>query len=85
MNASPADLRDWLSARLLTLCDSETTSGSEDVGLPDLRALLGELGANLVEQPVQPGRTNVLATWGRPRVLFSTHLDTVPPYLPPRL
>jgi acetylornithine deacetylase len=37
------------------------------------------------EQRVAEGRTNVLATWGRPRVLFSTHLDTVPPYLPPRL
>ncbi|HJV49016.1 MAG TPA: M20/M25/M40 family metallo-hydrolase [Geothrix sp.] len=85
MNASPADLRSWLSSRLLKLCASETTSGSEDASLPDLRALLTELGATLVEQPVAPGRTNVLALWGRPRVLFSTHLDTVPPYLPPRL
>jgi acetylornithine deacetylase len=85
MNASPADLRSWLSARLLTLCTSDTTSGREDAGLADLRALLQELGATVVEQPVAAGRTNVLALWGRPRVLFSTHLDTVPPYLPPRL
>ena len=27
----------------------------------------------------------MLATWGRPKVLFTTHLDTVPPFLPPRL
>ena len=33
----------------------------------------------------RPGRTNVLALWGEPRVLFSTHLDTVPPFIPPRL
>ena len=85
MNASPADSRTWLGARLTTLCAAETTSGREDAGLPDLRALLLELGATLVEQPVAAGRTNVLALWGRPRVLFSTHLDTVPPYLPPRL
>ena len=85
MNASPADLRGWLSAKLLKLCASDTTSGQEDAGLSDLRALLAELGATVVEQPVAPGRTNVLATWGRPWVLFSTHLDTVPPYLPPRL
>lgn len=85
MNASPADPRSWLGARLTTLCAAETTSGREDAGLPDLRALLLELGATLVEQPVAAGRTNVLALWGRPRVLFSTHLDTVPPYLPPRL
>lgn len=85
MNASPADLRRWLTARLMALCATETTSGREDAGLPELRALLQGLGATVVEQPVGPGRTNVLALWGRPRVLFSTHLDTVPPFVPPRL
>jgi len=85
MNASPADLRSWLSARLMTLCSDETTSGQEDAGLPALRKLLEELGATVVEQPVAAGRTNVLALWGRPRVLFSTHLDTVPPYFSPRI
>ncbi len=85
MNASPADFQSWLSARLMALCAAETTSGQEDVGLAGMRQLLSELGATVVEQPVAPGRTNVLALWGRPRVLFSTHLDTVPPYLPPRL
>jgi acetylornithine deacetylase len=85
MNASPADLQGWLSTRLMTLCAAETTSGVEDAGLAGLRALLEELGATILEQPVAPGRTNLLARWGRPRVLFSTHLDTVPPYFPPRL
>lgn len=85
MNAAPADLRSWLVDRLTALCAADTTSGREDAGLPALRALLAELGATVTEQPVAAGRTNVLATWGRPRVLFSTHLDTVPPYLPPRL
>ncbi len=85
MNASPAEFRSWLTARLMSLCAAETTSGAEDLGLPALRLLLQELGATVVEQPVAEGRTNVLALWGRPRVLFSTHLDTVPPYIPPRL
>ena len=76
--------RDWLASRLLELCAVDTTSGAEDAGLPVLRALLAELGAQVQEQPVAPGRTNLLATWGRPRVLFSTHLDTVPPFFPPR-
>ncbi len=84
MNATPADPRSWLAARLLSLCMTETTSGREDTGLPELRHLLEELGATVVEQPVAAGRTNLLALWGRPKVLFSTHLDTVPPYLPPR-
>ena len=85
MNAIPADPRTWLSTRLVELCSAETTSGQEDAGLPGLRSVLRELGATVVEQPVGPGRTNLLALWGPPRVLFSTHLDTVPPYLPPRL
>ena len=85
MNAAPADLRRWLTARLMALCAAETTSGAEDVGLPVLRELLRELGATLVEQPVAEGRTNVLALWGASRVLFSTHLDTVPPYFLPRI
>ena len=85
MSAIPAETRSWLSARLLELCAVETTSGQEDQGLPALQALLAELGATVHLQPVAAGRTNVLATWGRPRVLFSTHLDTVPPFLAPRL
>lgn len=85
MDASTADLRTWLAGRLEALCACDSTSGREDAMLPALNALLADLGAEVVEQPVAPGRTNVLATWGRPRVLFSTHLDTVPPFLPPRL
>jgi acetylornithine deacetylase len=69
----------------MTLCAAQTTSGLEDPGLADLETLLLELGAKVIRQPVADGRTNVLALWGKPRVLFSTHLDTVPPYLPPRL
>ena len=28
---------------------------------------------------------NLLFSWGEPRVLFCTHLDTVPPYIAPTL
>lgn len=28
---------------------------------------------------------NLLFSWGKPRVLFCTHLDTVPPYIPPHV
>lgn len=40
-------------------------------------------GAN--KMPVEGPRANVLATWpGRPRpeIVFSTHMDTVPPFIP---
>jgi acetylornithine deacetylase len=74
---------EWLLDRTEALCRADTTTGREDHGLPALRTLLRELGATVELQPVEPGRHNVLATWGVPRLLFSTHLDTVPPFLPP--
>lgn len=74
----------WLLDRTEALCRADTTTGREDHGLPALRSLLRELGAAVDVQPVAPGRHNVLATWGVPRLLFSTHLDTVPPFVPPR-
>jgi acetylornithine deacetylase len=82
---SPETRPDWIIEGLLSLCGADSTSGREDAMLPALRALLASLGAEIHEQPVAPGRTNVLATWGEPIVLFSTHLDTVPPFFPPRL
>ncbi|MFO1076327.1 MAG: M20/M25/M40 family metallo-hydrolase [Planctomycetota bacterium] len=74
----------WLLDRTEALCRADTTTGREDHGLPALRGLLRELGAHIELQEVEPGRHNVLATWGAPQLLFSTHLDTVPPFLHPR-
>lgn len=81
---TPASSAAWLLDRTEALCRADTTTGREDHGLPALRSLLRELGAAIQLQEVAPGRHNVLATWGVPRLLFSTHLDTVPPFLPPR-
>lgn len=32
---------------------------------------------------VGDGTVNLLFSWGTPKILFCTHMDTVPPYLPP--
>ncbi|MBK9386306.1 MAG: M20/M25/M40 family metallo-hydrolase [Planctomycetes bacterium] len=82
--ASHRPSREELSERLLELIRCETTTGSEDRGLGPLRAYLEELGAEVEEQRIAPGRTNLIASFGDPsraRVLYSTHLDTVPPYI----
>ena len=47
------------------------------------RRLLG-LGWQVARQPVRDGRENLYAHRGDPVVVFSTHLDTVPPELPYR-
>lgn len=74
----------WLLDCTEELCRTDTTTGREDQGLATLRSMLEQLGASVQLQQVAPHRHNVLATWGQPKLLFSTHLDTVPPFLPPR-
>lgn len=34
---------------------------------------------------VGDGTENLLFTWGEPHVVFCTHIDTVPPYIPPTM
>lgn len=71
---------------LAALCALDATSGQEAALLPALLPALEARGARVEVRTLAPGRCNVLATWGDvPEVLFSTHLDTVPPFLPPRL
>lgn len=79
--------REETAERLLELVACETTTGGEDRGMGPLGAYLRELGAEVEEQRIAAGRTNVIATFGAPeraRVLYSTHLDTVPPHLEAR-
>lgn len=74
-------------SRLAALMSVDTTTGREDAGLPTLEGILASAGAVAIERrPAAAGRTNVLARFGgEPRVLYTTHLDTVPPYLPPTI
>ncbi|MEP7145768.1 MAG: M20/M25/M40 family metallo-hydrolase [bacterium] len=39
--------------------------------------------AGLEIQKTESGRLNVFFKWGEPKVVFCSHLDTVPPYKPP--
>jgi len=81
----PSLTRHRLGTVLHDLCAVDTTPGREDLLHPVLLSFLQELGADVHLQAVDPGRTNVLATWGQPHVLFSTHLDTVAPHVSPVL
>ena len=71
----------------------DSTSGRER-NLSDFLAERFSTGANKVERfdvetmssdvPEGCGMPqNLLFSWGKPEVLFCTHLDTVPPYIPP--
>lgn len=49
-----------------------------------LRPLAERHDGTIERQEVAPGRNNVWACWGEPAVVFSTHMDTVPPFIPSR-
>lgn len=83
---APHMVSDSLAQQMLVeLCTAESGSGQEAGILPALVPILESLGAQVLIRELAPGRCNVLALWGEPRVLFTTHLDTVPPSLPVRV
>lgn len=59
-------------------------SGDEQAIAGYLQSFLESLGWTTGIQPVADGRGNLIATLnGCPRICFSTHMDTVPPFIPP--
>src|SRR4029453_6080012 len=62
------------------LIDIDSTTGREhDAGVFLERTLRG-LGYQVQMQPVAGDRCNIVASLGRPDVVFSTHFDCVPPF-----
>ncbi|MFL5575092.1 MAG: M20/M25/M40 family metallo-hydrolase [Gemmatimonadaceae bacterium] len=71
-----------LAAELLSI---ESPTGGEGRAVDFVARWLVARGWNVTVQEVTPGRGNVWASRAGGGVTLSTHLDTVPPYLPPRL
>lgn len=69
------------------LVDIESITGNEAAVGDALSRELTRLGYQTRKMPVESDRFNVLATCPqepRPAVVFSTHMDTVPPFIPSR-
>jgi acetylornithine deacetylase len=64
------------------LVNIESITGNEKACAAFLRDYLAERNFRVELQPVGPERSNVLALNGEPEVVLSTHIDTVPPFLP---
>ena len=63
----------------------DSTSGKEG-GLADMLSVEFAAPGRKVELfDVGDGTKNLLVSWGIPKVIFCTHLDTVPPYILPAL
>ncbi|MEW6074467.1 MAG: M20/M25/M40 family metallo-hydrolase [Planctomycetota bacterium] len=73
---SPIDaLLDWIALPSITGAEADYAAALAD--------RLEAAGFAVERQEVAPGRFNVLARAGEPRVVFCTHLDTVPPWFGP--
>jgi len=71
-----------LAAELLAI---QSTTGSEGSVVDFVSRWLVARGWNVTLQEVTRGRSNIWASRSGGGVAFSTHLDTVPPFVPPRL
>ena len=68
-----------------SLVDIDSTTGREGEAGRWLAAFLRGRGYDVTEQPVSNGRCNVLARLEQPaHIVFSTHVDCVPPFFPSR-
>jgi acetylornithine deacetylase len=66
------------------LVDIESISGNEAVVANYLYGELNRLGYRTLKMPVEGNRFNLYATSEQPdpEIVFSTHMDTVPPFIP---
>jgi len=71
-----------LAAELLAI---QSSTGAEAAVVDFVSRWLVARGWNVTTQEVSRGRANVWASRSGGGVTFSTHVDTVPPYLPPRM
>jgi acetylornithine deacetylase len=75
-----------LFALTRTLVDIDSVTGRErEVGnflFQHLSTLAGKTGGAVERMPVEADRFNLFASWGDPKVVLSTHFDTVPPFFP---
>lgn len=60
----------------------ESITGNEQACGNFLCGFLEARGFRVEMQPVEGARSNVLAMHGNPEIVLSTHMDTVPPFIP---
>ncbi len=67
----------------LKILNIDSTSGREGKLADFLERELPTSRCRVKRYDLGDGTANLLFTWGEPRVLYCTHMDTVPPYIAP--
>ena len=65
-----------------SLVNMASVTGHEKACAEFIKGYLVQLGFQAELMPVSRDRSNVFAAWGKPDVVLSTHMDTVPPFFP---
>ena len=68
---------------LLDIMRFDSTSGRESELAKYIAEKYKPDDAELEMHTTESGRTNVFFKWGEPKIIFNSHTDTVPPYIPP--
>ncbi len=68
---------------LLNLMTIDSTTGSEHRLADYLVKNFKPVGATIKIQRTARKQKNIFFKWGKPKIVFCTHLDTVAPYIPP--
>jgi acetylornithine deacetylase len=69
---------------LLQILSIDSTTGKEKDLAEYLVANAKPDEAEVDVHELENGQKNIFFKWGQPKIIFCTHLDTVPPYIPPR-
>jgi acetylornithine deacetylase len=64
----------------ISLVNMASVTGHEKACAEFIKGYLIQLGFQAELMPVSRDRSNVFATWGKPDIVLSTHMDTVPPF-----
>lgn len=63
----------------------DSTSSKEAAVADYMECVLGHNAEKVEKFEIGDGTFNLLLSWGDPKIIFCSHMDTVPPYFPPEL
>ena len=76
------DLKKMDYSIFIDILNYDSTSSKERALAEHLATALATPHCSVETMEVGDGTLNLLFSWGTPQLVFCTHIDTVPPYIP---
>ena len=68
---------------LIKMMEVDSTSGKEENIIGVIQKCFVSENAVCEIQDIPNGKKNLFYKWGEPKIIFCSHIDTVPPFIPP--